>query len=87
MTGNAGSGKTALLGLLAALSDPDQAPAVPRDGLPAGFAIPDGAITEAIYAGTMTTSQIRDRIAAAAGLHVGTTAELVDALTGATAAP
>ena len=34
VTGHAGSGKTALLGLLAALSDPDQAPGIPRDGLP-----------------------------------------------------
>ena len=80
MTGHAGSGKTALLGLLAALSDPDQAPAVPRDGLPAGLTVPDGVITEAIYAGTMTTGQVRDRIAAAAGLHADTTAELIEGL-------
>ncbi len=81
VTGHAGSGKTALLGLLAALSDHDQAPTVPRGGLPAGLTIPDGAITEAIYAGTMTTGQVRDQIAAAAGLRADTTAELIDALT------
>ena len=69
VTGNAGSGKTALLGLLAVLSDPDQAPAVPRDGLPESFAISGGAIAEVIYAGTMTTGQVRDRIAAAAGMQ------------------
>lgn len=80
MTGHAGSGKTALLGLLAALSDPDQAPAVPRDGLPAGLTVPDGVITEAIYARTMTTSQIRDQIAAAAGLRADTTGELINGL-------
>ena len=34
VTGNPGSGKTALLGLLAALADPESGPAVPRDGLP-----------------------------------------------------
>ena len=78
VTGNAGSGKTALLGLLAALSDADQAPAVPRDGLPAGLTVSDGAITEAIYAGTMTTGQVRDRIAAAAGLRADTTGELIE---------
>jgi hypothetical protein len=55
VSGYAGSGKTALLRLLAALSDSHQAPAIPRDGLPAGLMIPDGAIAEAIYAGTMTT--------------------------------
>ena len=80
VTGNAGSGKTALLGLLAALSDPDQAPAVPRDGLPESFAISGSPIAEAIYAGTMTTGQVRDRIAAAAGVRVETTQELIDGL-------
>ncbi len=80
VTGQAGSGKTALLGLLAALSDPDQAPAVPRDGLPTRLTVPDGAITEAIYAGTMTTGQVRDRIAAAAGLRADTTFELIEGL-------
>ena len=80
VTGHAGSGKTALLGLLAALSDPDQAPGVPRDGLPTGLTVPDGVITEAIYAGTMTTGQVRDRIAAAARLRAESTGELVDGL-------
>ena len=80
VTGHAGSGKTALLGLLATLSDSDQAPTVSRDGLPSGFAVPEGAITEAIYAGTMTTGQVRDRIAAAVGLRVDTTAELITSL-------
>ncbi len=80
VTGNAGSGKTALLGLLAALSDPDRAPSVPRDGFPAGLKIAEGAVSEAIYAGTMTTGQVRDRIAAAAGLHADTTQELIDGL-------
>jgi WD40 repeat protein len=80
VTGNAGSGKTALLGLLAALSDQDRAPSVPRDGFPAGLKIAEGAINEAIYASTMTTGQVRDRIAAAAGLHADTTQELIDGL-------
>jgi WD40 repeat protein len=68
VTGRAGSGKTALLGLLAALSDSEQAPTVPRDGLPEAFSIAEGSITEAIYASTMATQQVRDRIAAAANL-------------------
>src|SRR5215470_11342667 len=42
--------------------------------------IPDGVIAEAIYGGTMTTGQVRDRIAAAAGLHAETTAELIEGL-------
>ena len=80
VTGNAGSGKTALLGLLAVPVDPDRAPAVPRDGLPESFAISGSPIAEAIYSGTMTTGQVRDRIAAAAGVRVETTQELIDGL-------
>jgi Caspase domain len=80
VTGNAGSGKTALLGLLAALADPDHSPTIPHDGLPAGMQPGEGTIAETIYAGTMTTSQVRDRIAAAAGLRADTTGELIDGL-------
>ena len=80
VTGNAGSGKTALLGLIAALSDPDHAPGVSQQGLPLGFTVTDSVITEAIYAGTLTTEQIRDRIAATAGLRVDTVQELIDGL-------
>lgn len=80
VTGNAGSGKTALLGLIAALSDPAHASAISRQGLAPGFSVTDSAITEAIYAGTLTTEQIRDRIAATAGLRVDTVQELIDGL-------
>jgi energy-coupling factor transporter ATP-binding protein EcfA2 len=85
VTGNAGSGKTALLGLIATLSHPDQAPGVPRLGLPDGFTIPGSVITEAVYAGTMTTEQIRDRIADAAGICVETVQELIRGLNQRTA--
>ncbi|MGH3801414.1 MAG: caspase family protein, partial [Pseudonocardiaceae bacterium] len=81
VTGHAGSGKTAVLGLIAALSDSDQAPGIPKDGLSSEFTgVADSAITEAIYAGSMTTEQVRDRIAAAAGLRVKTVQELIDGL-------
>ena len=80
VTGNAGSGKTALLGLIAALSDPDYAPSVSRQGLPHGFIVPDSAIATAIYAGTLTIEQVRDRIAAAAGLLVETVQQLFEGL-------
>jgi WD40 repeat protein len=80
VTGNAGSGKTALLGLLAALSDSDYGPSIPRDGLPSGLNTCENIITDVIYAGTMTTGQVRDRIAIAAGLRAETTGELIDGL-------
>ena len=87
VTGHAGSGKTALLGLAATLSDPDQAPAVPRNGLPSGFTIPASVISEAVYAGTMTVGQVRDRIAATARLRADTTQELIDGLAQRIGAP
>ena len=80
VSGQAGSGKTAVLGLLAALSDVDQAPTIPRDGLPVGLNVADSAIGDAVHAGTMTTDQVRDRIAAAAGLRVDSTQDLVQGL-------
>jgi hypothetical protein len=80
VTGHAGSGKTALLGLMAALSDSDYAPGISRQGLPPEFTVTDSAITSAIYAGTLTTEQVRDRIAAAAGLRVETLQELFEGL-------
>ena len=80
VTGNAGSGKTALLGLLAGLSDSDYGPSIPRDGLPAGLNACESMITDVIYAGTMTTGQVRDRIASAAGLRAETTGELIEGL-------
>ena len=68
VTGDPGSGKTAILGLLASLADPRRRPTVPRDGLPAN-AIPDeDAIDVAIYAGNLTTGQILAGLAAAADI-------------------
>ena len=80
VTGHAGSGKTAVLGLLAALSDPDRRPSVPLDALPEQVSHLEGAIGEVIYAGTMTTGQVRDRIAATAGIRADTVQELIDGL-------
>ena len=80
VTGNAGSGKTALLGLLAGLSDPERRPAIARDELPADAMPPVGGIDLAIYAGAQPTDDIRAVIAAAAGLAAGDVSELIDGL-------
>ena len=69
VTGDPGSGKTAVLGLLAALSDPQRRPAVPRDGLPAGIVPRPGMIGVAVYAGNLTAGQVLAGLAAAAGLE------------------
>ena len=68
VTGDPGSGKTAVLGLLAALSDPQRRPTVPRDGLPAGIIPREGIIDVAIYAGNLASSQVLTALAAAVGL-------------------
>jgi WD40 repeat protein len=69
VTGGPGSGKTAVLGLLAALSHPDQRAAVPRGELPAVLPSP-GVIDAAIYAGNQPTTYVLAQIAAAAGLDM-----------------
>ena len=69
VTGDPGSGKTAVLGLLAALADPARRPTVPRDGLPAGAIPGPDAIGVAIYAGNLTTGQVLAGLAAAAGIE------------------
>ena len=68
VTGDPGSGKTAVLGLLAALSDPQRRPTVSREGLPAGIISRENMIDVAIYAGNLASSQVLTALAAAAGL-------------------
>ena len=69
VTGDPGSGKTAVLGLLAALADPSRRPTVPRDGLPAHGIPGQDAIGVAIYAGNLTAGQVLAGLAAAAGIE------------------
>jgi Caspase domain/WD domain, G-beta repeat len=68
VTGDPGSGKTAVLGILAALADPRRRPTIPRDGLPAGAIPREEAIGVAIYAGNLTTGQVLAGLATAAGI-------------------
>ncbi len=71
VTGDPGSGKTAVLGLIAALTDSDYHHSVPRTilDLPAAAVPPVGVVDVVIYAQNLTTEHIRDRIAAAAHLN------------------
>ncbi len=69
VTGDPGSGKTAVLGLLAALADPARRPTVPRDDLLAEAIPGPDAIGVAIYAGNLTTGQLLAGLAAAAGIE------------------
>ncbi|MEU2514477.1 hypothetical protein ABZ582_21120, partial [Streptomyces syringium] len=88
VTAGPGSGKTALLGLITALSHPERRRTVPlaalgfdRHGLP-----PLHAIDVAIYAQNLTDRQVFEGIAAAARAPATTIGELVDALTDRTTA-
>lgn len=82
VTGAPGSGKTAVLGLIASLASPDRRTTVPRDalGLPES-AIPElNAVDMAIYAQNLTAEQVLQGIAAGARVTAVTAGELLEAL-------
>ena len=77
-----GSGKTAVLGLVAALADHERRPTVPRDtiGLPDAAIPPVGGIDVAIYAGHLTVEQVLEELSSAAGVRAETVGELLTAV-------
>lgn len=69
VTGDPGSGKTAVLGLLASLSDNSQRPTVSTTGI-ANVELPSPeAVDVAIYAGGLSATEVLTGIAAAAGME------------------
>ena len=84
VTAAPGSGKTAVLGLIATLTHRARQATVPRDalGLPQA-AIPDpDAVDVTIYAQNLTTDQVLQGITAAARITAQTAGELLAAFTG-----
>lgn len=82
VTAGPGSGKTAVLGLVSALTHPEHRPTVPIDAIqlsPAAIP-PIGVVDVTIYAGGLTHDQVQAGIAAAAQIHAGTIGELITAL-------
>ncbi|MFE4602016.1 caspase family protein, partial [Kitasatospora indigofera] len=81
VTAAPGSGKTAVLGLIAALTHPERRRTVPLHtlGLPQDLIAPH-AIDAAVYAQRLTDTDILDAITAAARLRTATVGELLDAL-------
>jgi SOS-response transcriptional repressor LexA len=69
VTGDPGSGKTAVLGFIAALSDPKHRPTIPSDGLPASAVPREDAIRVAINAAGMTTGKVLAELATATGIE------------------
>ncbi|MET9823010.1 caspase family protein [Streptomyces sp. NPDC006349] len=66
VTGDPGSGKSSLLGMVAVLTDPERAAAVPRAGLPPLLPRP-GDVDVRVNASHLSTRQLLDALAAAAG--------------------
>lgn len=66
VTGDPGSGKSSLLGMVAVLTDSDRRAAVPRAGLPDALPEP-GAVHVTVNASHKSTRQLLDALAAAAG--------------------
>jgi hypothetical protein len=81
VTGDPGSGKSAVLGLIAAVSHPKRRPAVPMTTIgldPDRF--PAKSVDVAIYAQHMKDSEIVEALAAAARVRAGGVSELITAL-------
>ena len=82
VTAGPGSGKTAVLGLVSALTHPEHRPTVPIDAiqLPPAAIPPIGAVDVTIYAGGLTHDQVQAGLAAAAQIRADTIGELITAL-------
>jgi WD40 repeat protein len=84
VTGGPGSGKSAVIGLLAVLSDHGERPAVPLPDLAADTIPPEGGIATAIHARGLTTSQVLTALSAVVDVQVraDTPAELLRQMRG-----
>jgi WD40 repeat protein len=80
VTGDPGSGKSALLGQLYLLADPSQRPRVPLRQVPAGVLPPLGAINVAIHARGKTPADLLAALGAAAGVRAERLSDLLGAL-------
>ncbi|MFF2363771.1 caspase family protein [Streptomyces sp. NPDC058122] len=82
ITAGPGSGKTAVLGLVAALTLPERRRTVPIDplGLHEEMIPSEGSIDVVMYAQNLTNSEVLDGLAAAAGLKSTRVGELLDKL-------
>lgn len=84
VTAGPGSGKTAVLGFIAALAHADLRRTVPVDslGLPEDAIPPLGSVDAVVYAQNLTTDQVLQTVADAARLRVDKPDDLLDGLTG-----
>lgn len=82
VTGDPGSGKSAVIGRLYVLSLPDWGKAVPRQGLPADTIPPTGSIKVAIRASNRTSQEILAGLCSAARVTAATPGEFLRAVAG-----
>ncbi|SDN05782.1 caspase family protein, partial [Streptomyces wuyuanensis] len=82
VTAGPGSGKTAVLGLIAVLSHPERRRTVPVEalGLHSDLVPGEGAVDVAVYAQNLTDDDVLHGLAAAAGVHARTVGELLHGL-------
>ncbi|TLQ46169.1 caspase family protein [Streptomyces marianii] len=82
VTAGPGSGKTAVLGLIAALTHPERWRTVPLDalGLPPRLVPEPDAVDVAVYAQNLSDIDVLHGMAAAANVHADTIGELLDHL-------
>ncbi|MER6361280.1 WD40 repeat domain-containing protein [Kitasatospora sp. NPDC001527] len=83
VTAAPGSGKTAVLGLVAALAHPERRRTVPFDalGLPPDL-VAVGAVDAAVYAQRLTDADVLDALCAAARIRADSVGKLLEALEG-----
>jgi len=82
VTGDPGSGKSAVIGRLYILSHADWGRTVPRQGLPADTIPPTGSIDVAIHARNRTSEEVLQALCAAARVRAATPGEFLRALAG-----
>jgi WD40 repeat protein len=82
VTGGPGSGKSAVLGRLVVLSDPDSRRIVPTEGLAADTIPPEGSIAISIHARGLTTALVFTRICDGLRVRAETPADLLREMQG-----
>jgi WD40 repeat protein len=80
VTGDPGSGKSAVIGRLVVLSDPRRRPAVPLEDVPTDTMPQVGAIDVAVHARGLTTAQVLAGLSAEAGIAAESAGQLLTAI-------
>ena len=80
VTGDPGSGKSAVIGRLVVLSDPERRNSVPLEGVPPDM-VPDvGSVNVAIHARGLTTGQVMTALSTAADVQAETAGQFLTAM-------